>query len=89
MSSSQRWSPDLRGRVLVHGRLAIFSDSPSSAHLIRIRSPPRRNDGANPQSGGPQSVVCGEGRFSLFYGQLFFLLSFFFLLPITDCPSLG
>ncbi len=89
MSSSQRWSPDLRGRVLVHGRLAIFSDSSSSAHLIRIRSPPFGNDGVNPQSSGPRSVVCGEGRFSLFYGQLFFPSLFFFLLPITDCPSLG
>lgn len=42
MSSSQRWSPGLRGRVLVHGRLAIFSDSPSSADLIRIHPQPRR-----------------------------------------------
>lgn len=42
MSSSQRWSPGLRGRVLVHRRLAIFSDSPSSADLIRIQPQPRR-----------------------------------------------
>lgn len=37
-------------------------------------------------------MVCGEGCFSLFYGQLFFPSlspSLSLSLPVTDCPSLG
>lgn len=49
--------------------------SSSSAHLIPILFQPVWNDGANPRSGGPRGVVCGEGCFSLFYAQLFFFSS--------------
>lgn len=92
MSSSQRWSPGLRGRVLVHGRLAIFSDSPSSADLIRIQPQPRRMT-ARILKLAEREVWFVERAAFLCFMDNFFPFSppspSLFFLPITDCPSLA
>lgn len=74
MSSSQRWSPDPWGRVLLHGRLAFSPPLalPAPRGWRRCASSPPGSAERFPEAAPREVWLVEKGAFSLFYGQLFF-----------------
>lgn len=83
MSSSQRWSPDLRGPCACAWKIFFTPFQPPLNpsrlfKLCRFDLCAFRDDGANPQRSGARKRLAS-----------FVLWTTFLLLPITDRPSLG